>query len=284
MIVYALIAVTALGSPGGDGSVRGTVVSDQHEPVAGVQVEVPAQNRVTWSDADGRYELGNLAPGEHEIRFTRFAYDPLTLTVTVPAGHALDLDVRMRTRFVVQPGISVLAALPDGRPPDILSGGLPEVGSREIPIDVAWSSPLVGQPDVLATLRTMAGIDLAEETATQVHVRGGSADQNLVLLDGAPIYNGYHTSGILSAVSPDAVSGMVVHTGVIPARSSAAPETSSTARHSSPRAASASTSCESPPPTSRTQLSGVIPAASSISSETAGSGSNQLTSRSVLPV
>jgi hypothetical protein len=64
----------------------------------------------------------------------------------------------------------------------------------------------------------VAGIDLAEESATQVHVRGGSADQNLVLLDGAPVYNGYHNSGILSAVSPDAISGMVVHTGVMPAR------------------------------------------------------------------
>jgi hypothetical protein len=218
MIEFALIAVTALGSPGGDGSVRGTVLSDQHEPVAGVQIEVPAQNRVTWSDADGRYELPGLDPGEHEIRFTRFAYDPLTLTVTVSPGRTLDLDVRLRTRFVVQPGISVLAELPDGRPPHILSSGLPEVGSREIPIDAAWSSPLVGQPDVLGTLRTIGGVDLAEESATQVHVRGGSADQNLVLLDGAPIYNGYHTSGILSAVSPDAVSQMVVHTGVMPAR------------------------------------------------------------------
>jgi hypothetical protein len=218
MIEVALIVVTTLGSPGGDGSVRGVVLSDHDEPVAGVQIDVPAQNRVTWSDAEGRYELPDLDPGEHEIRFTRFAYDPLILTVMVPPGRALDLDVRLRTRFVVQPGISVLAELYDGRPADILSSGLPEVGSREIPIELAWSSPLVGQPDVLATLTTMAGIDLAEESATQVHVRGGSADQNLVLLDGAPIYNGYHNSGILSAVSPDAVSRMVVHTGVMPAR------------------------------------------------------------------
>ncbi|MGH7587170.1 MAG: TonB-dependent receptor [Gemmatimonadota bacterium] len=218
MIELALIAVTTLGTLGGDGSVRGTVLSDRHEPVAGVQIELPAQNRVTWSDAAGRYELRDVEPGEHEIRFTRFAYDPLTLTVTVPTGHTLDLDVRLRTRFVVQPGISVLASLPAARPPTLLSSGLPEVGSREIPVDVVWSSPLVGQPDVLATLRTVSGIDLAEESATQIHVRGGSADQNLVLLDGAPVYNGYHNSGILSAVSPDAISGMVVHTGVMPAR------------------------------------------------------------------
>ena len=218
MIEFALIAVTALGTPGGDGSVRGTILSDQLEPVAGVQVELPDQNRITWSDAAGRYELGDLEPGEHEIRFTRFAYDPLTVTVTVPTGRALDLDVRLRTRFVVQPGISVLAAIAETRRPDFLSGGLPEVGSREIPVEVVWSSPLVGQPDVLSTLRTVPGIDLAEESPTQVHVRGGSADQNLVLLDGAPVYNGYHNSGILSAVSPDAISGMVVHTGVMPAR------------------------------------------------------------------
>ena len=218
MIELALIAVAALGIPVGNGSVRGTILSDQHEPVAGVQIELPDQNRFAWSDAAGRYELGDLEPGEHEIRFTRFAYDPLILTVTVPAGRALDLDVRLRTRFVVQPGISVLAVVPDGRSPTLGSGGLPEVGSREISVDVVWSSPLVGQADLLATLRTVSGIDLAEENATQVHVRGGSADQNLVLLDGAPVYNGYHNSGILSAVSPDAVSGMVLHTGVMPAR------------------------------------------------------------------
>ncbi|HKY59643.1 MAG TPA: carboxypeptidase regulatory-like domain-containing protein, partial [Gemmatimonadota bacterium] len=218
MFEFALIAVTAFGAPGGDGVVRGTILSDQLEPVAGVQIELPGQNRITWSDAAGRYELGGLEPGEHEIRFTRFAYDPLSLTVTIPTGHALDLDVRLRTRFVVQPGISVFAAMAEGPRPTFLSGGLPEVGSREIPVEVVWSSPLVGQPDVLSSLRTVPGIALAEESPTQIHVRGGSADQNLVLLDGAPVYNGYHNSGILSAVSPDAISGMVVHTGVVPAR------------------------------------------------------------------
>jgi hypothetical protein len=218
MIEFALIAVAALGAPGVDGSVRGTILSDRLEPVAGVQVELPDQNRITWSDAAGRYELIDLEPGEHQIRFTRFAYDPLTVTVTVPTGRTLDLDVRLRTRFVVQPGISVLAAMAEARRPTFLSSGLPEVGSREIPVEVVWSSPLVGQPDVLSTLRTVPGVDLAEESPTQVHVRGGSADQNLVLLDGAPVYNGYHNSGILSAVSPDAISGMVLHTGVIPAR------------------------------------------------------------------
>ncbi|MGH7570537.1 MAG: TonB-dependent receptor [Gemmatimonadota bacterium] len=219
MIEFALILVTAIGPVVGSGSVRGTILSDRNEPVAGVQVELRAENRFTWSDAYGRYEIGGLEPGEHDIRFSRFAYDPLSLTITVPQKGGLDLDVRLRTRFVVQPGISVVATGPDvGSLPALLSSGLPEIGSRELSADVIWSSPLVGQPDVLTPLRTIAGIDMAEENATQLHVRGGSADQNLILLDGVPVYNGYNTSGILSAIPPDAVSRMVAHTGVLPAR------------------------------------------------------------------
>ncbi|MGH7564437.1 MAG: TonB-dependent receptor, partial [Gemmatimonadota bacterium] len=219
MIELALIVVTAIGPVDGSGSVRGSILSDQNEPVAGVQVELPAENRFTWSDAYGRYEIGGLEPGEHEIRFSRFAYDPLSLTITVPQEGGIDLDVRLRTRFVVQPGISVVATSPDvGSLSALLSSGLPEIGSRELSADVIWSSPLVGQPDVLTPLRTLAGIEMAEENATQLHVRGGSADQNLILLDGVPVYNGYNTSGILSAIPPDAVSRMVAHTGVLPAR------------------------------------------------------------------
>ncbi len=218
MIELALIAVTTIGPIGGAGTVRGTILSDRDEPIVGVQIELPTENRVAWSDSAGGYEFGGLEPGEYEIRFSRFAYEPLRLTIKVPEGGALELDVKLKTRFVVQPGITVVTAGPGSRPPPFLSSGLPEVGSRDLPAEIIWSSPLVEQPDVLTTLRTVPGIDLAEESATQIHVRGGSADQNLVLLDGAPVYNGYHTSGILSAIPPDAVSRMVVHTGVLPAR------------------------------------------------------------------
>ncbi len=219
MMELALIMVTAIGPALGSGSVRGTILSDRNEPVAGVQIELPAEDRVTWSDTSGRYEITGLDPGEYEIRFSRFAYDPLSLTITVPTDGGVGLDVRLRTRFVVQPAISVVATGPDIPPPGgLLSSGLPEIGSRTLSADVIWSSPLVGQPDVLTPLRTVPGIDMAEENATQLHVRGGSSDQNLILLDGVPVYNGYNTSGILSAIPPDAVSRMVTHTGVLPAR------------------------------------------------------------------
>ncbi|HUP00198.1 MAG TPA: TonB-dependent receptor [Gemmatimonadota bacterium] len=223
MIDLALVAAIALGGAAGDGTVQGTIRSDRNEPVAGVRVEVPAANILTWSDSTGAYAIEGLEPGTYEIRFDRFAYDPLTLTVTVPERGAIELDVELRTRFVLLPPISVIASIGgargDPRPSSLFrSNGLPEVGSREVPAERIWSSPLAPHPDVLAVLRAVPGIDMAEESPTQVHVRGGSADQNLVLLDGVPVYSPNHTSGVLGAITPDAVSRLHVHAGVLPAR------------------------------------------------------------------
>lgn len=217
MIELALMAALALGPPGGEGAVRGIVTSDRGDPVVGVRVEIRSQRRVAWSDESGAYAFEGVAPGEHELRFSRFAFEPLRLVVTIPESSTLSLDVELRTRFVVLPEISVHASrLFSPRP--IGSRGLPEVGSREILSNAMTWGAFVAYPDALAPLRTVPGIDLDEESPSQFHVRGGSADENLILLDGAPVYNGNHTSGILSAVNPDAVRRFDIHTGVIPAR------------------------------------------------------------------
>lgn len=219
MIRLALIAVMSLGTPPGNSSVHGTIESDRYEAVGGVRIDIPAQNIVAWSDSTGAYRVEGLEPGEYEIRFSQFGYHPLELQITVPHDGSLSLDVRLRTRFIVFPEISALAYASLLDPGEVLEpSGLPEIGSRVLTGEVLWSDPLAGQPDVFEILSIIPGIDMAEESPTQLHVRGGSADQNLILLDGAPVYNPYHTSGILSAITPDAVSEVAIHTGVFPAR------------------------------------------------------------------
>jgi hypothetical protein len=209
----------SLGPPSGDGSVHGTIESDRYEAVGGVRIEIPAENVVAWSDSTGAYQIKGLEPGEYKIRFSQFGYHPLELQITVPHDGSLSLDVRLRTRFIVFPEISALAYASVLDPGEVFEpSGLPEIGSRVLAGEALWSDPLARQPDVFEILSIIPGIDMAEESPTQLHVRGGSGDQNLVLLDGAPVYNPYHTSGVLSAITPDAVSEVAIHTGVFPAR------------------------------------------------------------------
>lgn len=75
-----------------------------------------------------------------------------------------------------------------------------------------------GEPDVLKSLQFLPGIQAANEGTTNLSVRGGSYDQNLILLDEAPVYNPTHTLGIFSVFNTDALKDVSIYKGVFPAQ------------------------------------------------------------------
>ena len=75
-----------------------------------------------------------------------------------------------------------------------------------------------GEPDVLKSLQLFPGIQSSAEGTTNLSVRGGSYDQNLMLLDEAPVYNPTHTLGFFSAFNTDALKDVSIHKGVFPAQ------------------------------------------------------------------
>jgi hypothetical protein len=76
---------------------------------------------------------------------------------------------------------------------------------------------LLGENDVIKSLESVPGIKLHSDGSTYYYVRGGNRDQNLVLVDGAPIYNPSHLLGIFSTILPDAVNDITVYKGDMPA-------------------------------------------------------------------
>jgi TonB dependent receptor/CarboxypepD_reg-like domain/TonB-dependent Receptor Plug Domain len=80
-------------------------------------------------------------------------------------------------------------------------------------------SPLLfGEADIIKTLILQPGVTSSGEGAGGFNVRGGSADQNLVLVDGAPLFNTSHLLGFYSSVSPDAVQDIILYKGGMPAQ------------------------------------------------------------------
>ena len=77
---------------------------------------------------------------------------------------------------------------------------------------------LLGEVDVLRSIQLLPGVTSVGEGAAGFNVRGGSIDQNLVLLDEAPVYNSSHLFGFFSVFNPDAVKGVQLYKGGIPAR------------------------------------------------------------------
>lgn len=186
------------------------------EPLAGAAVEIAGRSRAAFTDSTGRYELSDIEAGTREVRIRRLGYRPRTLIVLVPPAGGFRLDVSLEPDPVEMRAIEVRALLGGAPADDELAarGGLAGVGMRSITAAEVASHPLLGESDVFAALGAAADLAVDPEAPSALHVHGGSRDQTLVLLDGAPVYAPYHAAGLFGAFNPDALDRVDLHTGV----------------------------------------------------------------------
>jgi outer membrane cobalamin receptor len=93
------------------------------------------------------------------------------------------------------------------------------ISAINLPIEQIKTLPMLGgEPDVLKALTLMPGVSSGSEGSTGLFVRGGTPDQNLILLDGATVYNASHLFGFLSVFNTDALKNIEIYKGGFPAR------------------------------------------------------------------
>ncbi len=198
-------------------SVEGTVQSGEFgEPLAGVRVEAVDCPCVTWTDSAGHYLLGNLASGAHRLRVSRLGYDARSVDVVVAHDGVLRVDFVLTVRPVSLTRVQITDRwrfTSEELPP-------PERGNDSV--RESWrmtgarlrTDPAVGDADALQALSILPEAATLPELPTALHVRGGSGDQNLILLDGVPLYNPYHAAGMLTAINPDVISAISLRSDV----------------------------------------------------------------------
>jgi hypothetical protein len=94
-----------------------------------------------------------------------------------------------------------------------------EIGKIEVPINIIRGIPaLLGEVDVLKAIQLLPGVQSGTEGTGGFYVRGGGPDQNLILIDGVPVYNANHLFGFFSVFNSDAISDVSIIKGGFPAR------------------------------------------------------------------
>ncbi len=94
-----------------------------------------------------------------------------------------------------------------------------QMGMTELSSQTIKSLPvLFGEVDVLKALQLLLGVQSGSEGTSGIYVRGGGPDQNLILLDGVPVYNANHLFGFFSVFNPDAIQSVKLIKGGFPAR------------------------------------------------------------------
>lgn len=94
-----------------------------------------------------------------------------------------------------------------------------QMSAIDIPISMIKSVPtLFGEADIIKALQLLPGVQAGTEGSAGFYVRGGGPDENLILLDGVPVYNVNHMGGFFSVFNPDAIKNVTLYKGSFPAR------------------------------------------------------------------
>lgn len=162
------------------------------------------------SDLDGNFQI-KIKPLPAPLVVSFIGFETSIRVITTK-----DLDKSQR--FFLKPeDMSLDEIIIQERRPDEQVRNM-ETGKATIPIATIKNIPaLFGEVDLLRSLQLLPGVQTAGEGTTGLFVRGGSADQNLVQLDGAPIYNASHFFGFFSVFSPDALDQVELYKGNMPA-------------------------------------------------------------------
>lgn len=207
----AIIAFLSFSLSGG--IIQGIVRADStREPIAHAVIELPALGRRAAADARGYYVLAGVPAGRWRLAVGALGYAQHEVEVEVTDGTTLRVDFDLELAPVRVEGIEVTAGARSAVP--ITAAGPPPVRVEGPKLSIV---PGLAEADVFRALQMLPSIAAASDFSSALYVRGGASDQNLVLLDGAPLFNPYHLGGVFAAFDPSAVATVDVMPGAFPA-------------------------------------------------------------------
>lgn len=184
--------------------------SDSGEPLSGVTVFVESLKAGTSTDEDGHYELA-LPAGSYSIRFSFIGYQTETKNVRLTQD-TKELNISLMIDNHMLDAVVVSSTKKDANVTDLKMSvqTIDMVRIRKIP-------SLMGEVDVIKSIQLLPGVHAASEGSSGFSVRGGSPDQNLILLDDVPVYNASHFLGFFSVFNNDVIKDATLYKGDIPA-------------------------------------------------------------------
>ena len=170
--------------------------------------------RIAETDRFGYYRIESLLPGEYLLRAQRIGYGEVARGIEVVADRRIEVDLVLTAAPVVLEGISVSAEETRERSRFLETAG---VTVREISQTELRLVPGLAEADPIRAIEVLPGVVSTSDFTASFNVRGGSADQNLILLDGVPIFNPFHLGGIFSVFNADMVGRVELSSGGFPA-------------------------------------------------------------------
>ncbi|WP_299185606.1 TonB-dependent receptor [uncultured Aquimarina sp.] len=208
-IVYLLFLCT-LGTIGQEQFTISGYIKDvsSGEKLLGVNIIIDNSIGTTTNDY-GFYSI-NIEKGTHQIEISYLGYKTILKEIQITNNQKIDFDL---TEELAQLDEIIISS----------NNTRKKIESTEMSVislqgeTIKKMPAILGEPDVLKSLQLLPGVSSVNEASSGFNVRGGSVDQNLILLDEATIYNASHLFGFFSVFNSDAIKNAKLYKGGIPA-------------------------------------------------------------------
>ncbi|WP_299127682.1 TonB-dependent receptor [uncultured Winogradskyella sp.] len=192
-------------------TLSGTVTDSQsNETLIGVNIIIPEIQSGTITNEYGFYSI-TLPKGSYKIQISYLGFKTISETIS--------LDNDLTKNFKLNEAAESLDEVVITEDIEALNLKKPQMSVNALSINTIKQMPVVlGEVDVIKSITLLPGVSNAGEGSSGFNVRGGAADQNLILLDEATIFNSSHLFGFFSVFNPDAIKDIKLYKGGIPAK------------------------------------------------------------------
>jgi len=188
---------------------KGQISDDERQPVIGANVFIKELEIGTVTDINGKYSL-EIPNGTYTLVISYVGSKNQEKQITVSDDVTINFNIESDSQQLGEVIVMNNKAV-DIKTTQMSVNRLSMQEIKKIPV-------AMGEPDPLKSILTLPGVTNAGEASSGFNVRGGAADQNLILLDGAPVYADSHMFGFFSIFNADVVNGLDLYKGGIPSR------------------------------------------------------------------
>lgn len=165
----------------------------------------------TTANGYGFYSI-TLDAGDYTIACSYLGYVEKDSAITLTQDVRLNINLKSEAQTLNE----VVVSAEDTKDANVKSA---EMGKFDLPMDKIKNLPVIfGEQDILKTIQLLPGVQSGTEGSTGFYVRGGGADQNLILLDEATVYNSSHLFGFFSVFNSDAILNATLYKEGMPAQ------------------------------------------------------------------
>ncbi|MEQ8927459.1 MAG: TonB-dependent receptor [Fulvivirga sp.] len=177
------------------------------EAIIGATVSIDSLTIGVLTNAYGYYSFP-VPDGEHTVNYSFVGYEPESIQITGNTDISYSVDLEEKP-----PILEEIVVTSD----NVVELEEIQISKEKISPETVTEMPaLFGEMDVVKSMEFVPGIKAHSDGSTFYYVRGGNRDQNLLMIDDAPVFNSSHLLGVFSTVIPDAINSIEIYKGDMP--------------------------------------------------------------------